>query len=176
MLSAKVGHLEATVEGQGRWLKDVDTEIKNTRRELGEKLDHISSTMDSRTRMPMLPMVTLLVVAGGFLLTVMGLVYASHDRVIEGLKNEVEKLREQDRRMELRRDSFGSRLTRLETLAEVIPRGFKEQLEAVESRGKLRSQDRWSRSQDDERTAGHERAHESLEAQIKRLEQQIGTQ
>ncbi len=69
LLSAKVGHLEATVESQGRWLQDVDHKIDDIRRELGDKLDQISSNFDQKTRTPMLPLVALLVSGAAVLIT-----------------------------------------------------------------------------------------------------------
>ena len=87
MLGAKVGHIEATVESQGRWLQDVDHKIDDFRREFGEKLDRLSAQFDAKTRLPMLPILGMLLTAGLFLLTIMTIVFKSHGDIIAQLQH-----------------------------------------------------------------------------------------
>ena len=214
MLAAKVGHLEASFEQLDRGQRDLRTEISYVRLEVVDKLDHISLTMDSRTRTPMLPIVGLLAGGAGFLITVMGLLYnnqsnqltnlqdgirsltqeahahmdghpvwvtqvmderfASVQATIQGLiialremgeekEGDIQELRGENRHNEARNDAQESRLAVLETQMEERSEFFGRYID-------IKADDRWTRSQDDERTRGQEiiaeQQHKSLERRI----------
>ena len=214
LLAAKVGHLEATVESQGRWLQDVDHKIDDIRRELGDKLDRISGHFDQKTRLPMLPILGMLLTAGLFLLTIMTIVFKSHGDAITQLQHssadhmdghpvwvtklmaeqfkamqdrlaavdathteaekekeeDIEGLRLQNLRNEGRDDTQDSRLAVLETQ-------MAERSEFFDRYINIKAQDRWTRTQDDDRTKAFqtmsEQQHQSLEQQIQDTRQLI---
>ncbi len=214
LLAAKVGHLEATVESQGRWLQDVDHKIDDIRRELGDKLDRISGHFDQKTRLPMLPILGMLLTVGLFLLTIMTIVFKSQGDAISQIQHsqtahmdghpvwvtklmkeqfdsvrariaavdathteaehekeeDIEGLRRQNLRNEGRDDTQDSRLAILETQ-------MAERSEFFDRFISLKAEDRWTKTQDDDRAHAHdilhEERHESLVDRINDTKQLI---
>lgn len=69
VLAAKVGALEAETENLRESIRHVDAKVEESRAELSRKLDGISEKMDSRTRIPLLPHLSLLVAGSAVLIT-----------------------------------------------------------------------------------------------------------
>ena len=232
MLSEKVGHLEATVESQGRWLRDVDNKVDDTRKELGAKLDGIAHSLDQRTRFPMLQFVALLFTGGAVLITLgvqalkgqnevsearfarllsQQITHEEHgvrhkedfrkhirdghsasvrnllDRIEKEVhgkidavdkqhadenveqEDDIEALRRRDSAFEIRNDQQDSRLTKLETEREQLVKRFESVLRYRDRITSLRSDDRWTGTQENIYQEGHKRLHDDLARQVESI-------
>lgn len=87
-VAAKVSHLEAVAEAHGQSIKAVGDDFRRAKDQIFEKLETTRASVDAKTRQPMLQFVTLLVVAGGFLLTIMSLVTSHQGRILESMQRQ----------------------------------------------------------------------------------------
>ena len=224
-LSVKVGHLEGVVENLGVRIEGTDHKVDKTREELSSKLDKVIQSVDQRTRMPMLPVITMLIVGAGFLLTIMTLVFSSlstqveaststiakqvtrnaekiddhdngHPEYVVSLfkektrqlgkliklidkkhaeehieqEEDIEILRARDEEMEVRNDHQDSNIAILQTQ-------MAERTEFFDRYIKLKAQDRWTKTQDDDRTRTHDlldsERHDALAGRIDDMRQLI---
>jgi len=215
VLTAKVGQLESESRQHREDIQALGRKIGHETERLFGKLDEIRANLDTKTRLPMLPFVTLLIVAGGFLLTIMTLITSHQGRALESLQkqqtahhdghpvwvtelmaekfksvldtinavdhahreaeNEKEEdiieLRLENSRTEIRNDKQDARLSVLETQVA-------ERTEFFDRHVDLKSRDRWTKTQADERarlieSVSGER-HASLSRRIDDLHDQSG--